>query len=108
MRYQANESSRLMLTATYGSDVYSQYCGECVYATGVTATENAQTIDAQSTDAQALTPEEQKAQGIAKRSTICRWNRMDIKDWATASWDWRRSRNRYGSRNGSNSGMPRI
>ena len=35
-----------------------------VYATGVTAAENAQTIDAQSTDAQALTPEEQKAQEL--------------------------------------------
>ena len=70
-----------------------------VYATGVTATENAgTTIDAQSTDAQALTPEEQKASGIAAGLSICRWNRMDIRTYVW-TWDLWRSRNCYGSRN---------
>ena len=69
-----------------------------VYATGVTATENAQTIDAQSTDAQALTPEEQKAQELQQVYDMP----VESKGLAAGTWDLWRSRNCYGSRNGSN------
>ena len=72
-----------------------------VYATGVTATENAQTIDAQSTDAQALTPEEQKAQELQQVYDMP-VESNGYKDWPQGTWDLWRSRNCYGSRNGSN------
>ena len=73
-----------------------------VYATGVTATENAQTTDAQSTDAQALTPEEQKAQELQQAYDMP-VESNGYKDWPQGPGDLWRSRNCYGSRNGSNS-----